>query len=206
MARPQKITNEEILAAARQVFIEQGLGASTSMIAERAGISEASIFKRFNTKQALFMAAMGIDPNPPWIKLITQQPPGSDMKARLRDIFGQMLEFYQDVLPRMMIMMANRTIPTPAQFFPPPPVRDSQLLADYLERAIAAGYLRPCNANAVSAMIVGGLVNYSMTRAIFTRFHDQLPIPLPMPLTMPAEPQQFVSDLAEVLWSGIAPD
>jgi AcrR family transcriptional regulator len=45
MARPPKITNEEILAAARQVFLEQGEGGSTLEIAEKAGISEASIFK-----------------------------------------------------------------------------------------------------------------------------------------------------------------
>ena len=32
MARPPKITNEEILTAARQVFLEEGFGASTLAI------------------------------------------------------------------------------------------------------------------------------------------------------------------------------
>ncbi len=64
MARPPKITNDEILAAARQVFLEEGMGASTLKIAEKAGIAEASIFKRFATKQALFLAAIGISETP----------------------------------------------------------------------------------------------------------------------------------------------
>jgi AcrR family transcriptional regulator len=55
MARSPKITNEEILAAARE-----GFGASTLAIAKKAGISEASNFKRFTTKQALFLAAIGV--------------------------------------------------------------------------------------------------------------------------------------------------
>jgi Bacterial regulatory proteins, tetR family len=41
MPRPPKITNEEILVAARQVFLEQGESGSTLEIAEKAGISEA---------------------------------------------------------------------------------------------------------------------------------------------------------------------
>ena len=36
MARTPKITNEEILAAARQVFLEQGEGGSTLEIAQKA--------------------------------------------------------------------------------------------------------------------------------------------------------------------------
>ena len=36
MARSPKITNEEILAAARQVFLTQGVNASTVALAEKA--------------------------------------------------------------------------------------------------------------------------------------------------------------------------
>jgi hypothetical protein len=44
MPRPPKITNEEILAAARQVFLAEGINGSTLEIGQKAGISEASIF------------------------------------------------------------------------------------------------------------------------------------------------------------------
>ncbi len=201
MPRPQKVTNDEILTAARQVFIEQGMSASTSQIAERVGISEAAIFKRFSTKQALFMASMGIDQNPSWVKLLTQQPPDAEMRSRLQEICEQMLAFYQDVFPRLMVLLANRPPPDLGPVLPPQ-VRDRQLLTDYLERAIAAGYLRTCDTVTVSSMIVGGLVNYVMSRTILSRF----PQTSSMPLTPPAEPQQFVSNMLDVIWPGIAPD
>ncbi|MEL6856690.1 MAG: TetR family transcriptional regulator, partial [Cyanobacteria bacterium J06607_13] len=42
MARPRKITIEQILEAAQAVFLEKGFGASTQEIASAAGISEGS--------------------------------------------------------------------------------------------------------------------------------------------------------------------
>ena len=56
MARTRTISDEQILDAAQAVFLEQGPQATTSAIADRAGISEGTIFKRFPTKQALFFA------------------------------------------------------------------------------------------------------------------------------------------------------
>ena len=47
MGRPQTISNEDMLAAAREVFLKHGVFGSTKEIAQRAGISEAALFKRF---------------------------------------------------------------------------------------------------------------------------------------------------------------
>ena len=58
MGRPVHISKERILAAARSVFLEHGFSASTAKVAQAAGVSEGSIFKRFPTKEALFVAAM----------------------------------------------------------------------------------------------------------------------------------------------------
>ena len=59
MARPTSIKDETIVAAAREVFLERGIQATTAEVAERAGVSEGSVFKRFKTKSELFRAAMG---------------------------------------------------------------------------------------------------------------------------------------------------
>jgi AcrR family transcriptional regulator len=58
MSRPRKYDDPAILEAAAAVFLENGAGASTLRIAERAGASEGILFKRFKTKEALFEAAM----------------------------------------------------------------------------------------------------------------------------------------------------
>jgi AcrR family transcriptional regulator len=48
---------ERVLSAARQVFAEQGLDASTNEIARRAGVGVATLFRRFPTRDDLVGAA-----------------------------------------------------------------------------------------------------------------------------------------------------
>ena len=47
---------ERIVAAAIEVFAEHGLDASTAEIAQRAGVGEATLFRRFPSKDALIQA------------------------------------------------------------------------------------------------------------------------------------------------------
>lgn len=47
---------ERIVAAAMEVFAERGLEASTAEIAARAGVGEATLFRRFPTKEDLVTA------------------------------------------------------------------------------------------------------------------------------------------------------
>src|ERR1035438_5507653 len=53
MGRNKSISDDDLLAAARRVFVEQGYAASTREIARRAGVSEGLIFQRFQTKEDL---------------------------------------------------------------------------------------------------------------------------------------------------------
>ncbi|HEX6149710.1 helix-turn-helix domain-containing protein [Nocardioides sp.] len=48
---------ERVLEAARHVFAEQGLDASTNAIARRAGVGVATLFRRFPTREDLIAAA-----------------------------------------------------------------------------------------------------------------------------------------------------
>ena len=48
---------QRVLSAARQVFAEQGLDASTNEIARRAGVGVATLFRRFPTRDDLVGAA-----------------------------------------------------------------------------------------------------------------------------------------------------
>jgi AcrR family transcriptional regulator len=50
---------ERIVAAAIEVFAERGLEASTAEIAARAGVGEATLFRRFPTKDDLVTAIIG---------------------------------------------------------------------------------------------------------------------------------------------------
>lgn len=102
MARPKKITDEIILEAAQAVFIELGPKATTAMIAERAGVSEGLLFKRFKSKEVLFLASMGLS-LPEWFSDISAEFEGS-LEDRLIDIATRMVALLKCVLPKVEIM------------------------------------------------------------------------------------------------------
>jgi AcrR family transcriptional regulator len=202
MARPPKISTEEIIAVARQVFLEQGAGASTLVIAERAGISEAAIFKRFGTKQALFLASMGISDDHPWVNVLTKGTPTPEIRKDLIEICSQILEVYQDVMPRVFMMMNQGKLSFPPPMLVPPPIRDTQLLAGYLDRAIAKGYIKPCNAITVAHCIVGAINSYVIMLNM-----PKLPFPVSALLQIKSiEPELFIPNLIDTVWAGIDPN
>jgi len=80
MARHATITDDQILDAARAVFIEEGFRARTSKVAQLAGVSEGTIFKRFETKERLFLAALQIPYPAPWHALLERLAGTGDVR------------------------------------------------------------------------------------------------------------------------------
>jgi len=67
MARRPVLSDEQILARARSVFLERGYAARTKQIAPAVGLTWAAIANRFGDKRSLFLRAMagperGADP------------------------------------------------------------------------------------------------------------------------------------------------
>jgi AcrR family transcriptional regulator len=58
MNRRSGLTNDEIVARARAVFVERGYAVRTQQIAAAVGLTWGAIALRFGTKQALFTQAM----------------------------------------------------------------------------------------------------------------------------------------------------
>jgi TetR/AcrR family transcriptional regulator, regulator of autoinduction and epiphytic fitness len=86
----QRVADENraaILAAATVLFVESGYdGTSLARVAERAGVSKATLFKQFPTKASLFEAtvlAVGQAPG----RVVTAPPPG-DLRAGLLALAG----------------------------------------------------------------------------------------------------------------------
>ena len=162
MARKAKITNQQILEAAREVFLQKGFGGSTLEIAQLAGISEASIFKRFSTKEELFFAALGIPEKPPWFKELETLAGKGYLKENLTLVCLQILEFYSEIMPRLM-MLRSRGNALPEPEFAgqePRPIRDVKVLTAFLERETSLGRLGPCEPQIVAHILLGSLMNY----------------------------------------------
>jgi AcrR family transcriptional regulator len=58
MARPPTLSDEEIVARARAIFVERGFGARTKQIAAAVGLTWGAIALRFGSKRSLFTRAM----------------------------------------------------------------------------------------------------------------------------------------------------
>ncbi|MEH1889026.1 MAG: helix-turn-helix domain-containing protein [Nostoc sp.] len=208
MPRIPRITNQQILEAARQVFLQQGFGASTLEIAQQAGISEASIFKRFLTKEELFFAAMGIPEKPLWVNELESLCGKGDLKENLINICLQIMEFYREVLPRIIMLRSRGNAIAELGGKEPRPMLDVKVLTAFLEREINQDRLRPCDPQTVAHILVGSVMNYV--------FLEQMSSQATMPTAELAigtylnsrdsatEISVFVLSLVDIVWLGIA--
>jgi AcrR family transcriptional regulator len=164
MARPRQVSDAQILEAARAVFLEQGPGVSTTVIAERLGVSQAALFKRFGTKDELMIAALR--PGPEELDALlawTETGPGpGPIRPQLRELLQRLRDRFAEFLPGMAVLRAagvtqpeRCTDRDPAR--PLPPVRLQRALAAWLTRAHSAGALRCEAPGAVAYALLGAV-------------------------------------------------
>lgn len=196
MARPKSISNDQILDAAREVFLEEGIQGTTSKIAERAGISEGTIYRRFDTKHALFMAAMDI-PNPPgWAQTLEEIQGEGDLEANLNRLALEMISFFEEVIPKVHMVMSCRVGPEDALQGEEesPPVRGLKMLTGFFHRERNDGRLRPCDPEIVARMLIGSVYHFAFSEV--AGLNDFLPMPR----------ETYVRGVVRNLLQGIAPD
>ncbi|MEH1905643.1 MAG: helix-turn-helix domain-containing protein [Nostoc sp.] len=209
MARTPRITNQQILEAARQVFLQQGFGASTLEIAQQAGISEASIFKRFSTKEELFFAAMGIPEKPLWVNELESLCGKGNLKENLIKVCFEIMEFYREILPRIMMLRSRGNAMPELGGKESRPMLDVKVLAAFLEREINQHRLQPCDPQTVAHILVGSMMNY----VFLEQMSSQVSIPtaeLAIGTYLNSgdsatEISVFILSLVDIIWQGIAP-
>lgn len=92
------------------------------MVAERAGISEASIFKRFGTKHALFRASMRPPTPPDWLLGLEERAGKEPIGELLRELALSFIGFFRLMMPRVMMLWSIQDNPTkPPQMVEPHP-------------------------------------------------------------------------------------
>lgn len=106
MGRRKLVQNDELLAVAREAFVEKGIAASTREIARRAGISEAVIYQRHPTKAHLFFAAM-VPPASNVEDLLTAPANDLSVVEQLEEIALGMLDYFREVIPILLPLMTH---------------------------------------------------------------------------------------------------
>lgn len=196
MARTAEIRDEDILEAARAVFLEKGVEATTAEVARRAGISEGSIFNRFKTKDELFRAAMStkLDASP-WMLELERRVGKGDVRDQLVEIGMQAIDFFRVVLPLGMMNWANKRVchETPPGL-EPPPMRALRRMASYFEAEMRSGRIHRHDPEVVARSFVGALVAFVFLETTWSS--NTLPLPA----------ATYVRGHVELLITGLRPE
>lgn len=195
MVRPRQFKDEDLLQVARASFIEHGPGVSTSVIAAAAGVSQATLFKRFGTKQDLMVAALAPRPHTPFVALLTVGLTDEPLPLQLERIALEMVRMFDQLLPCVMTLWAAGLTPTdvmPAGETAPPVVA-RQLLTRLFADAQAQGRMRGGDPENLALHFIGAAKELAFQRHMF-------------PSSAPAQPTEaYARDLVAALWSGCKP-
>ena len=193
MGRPPTIGVEQILEAAREIFLKKGINATTEEVAQKAGISTASIFKRFLTKKALFVAAMQAERDrQDWLGLLKRRSVEIGLQEAMVELGIKVVTFYEKLLPMALLSWSNLSEhKAMSHQFQPRPIEQ---LVDFLTEEMAAGRLRQQEPWLVARAFMGTLQGYVLMKAVLRVSHGPK-----------YDRDAYVRGMVGVLWAGIGP-
>lgn len=192
MGRPPLVSRDEIIAAARDVFVREGLSASIRDVAAVAGISEAAIFKRFATKAALVVAAMA--PPKPDISALLGPLDGPDLRQGLAETMAAITDFFRTMLPVTLpiAMQSDVGLKTYVEEVGDNPATDlNAALAGKLAALTNDGRLRKLQPFAVAGLVVA--TAHSLALFELMGIHGG------------RSPPEVIRNMADAIWFGVAP-
>lgn len=180
MARPPGITDDEVLAAARAVLLAKGVGATVEEVAERCHVGVATIFRRFPSKQALFMAAMSVTNDEEWTRFLARRADAEakaggavDPREGLLELANTMLGAARKMVPLMMMRMAAPAL-TDREHGASRAKWILQSLSDYFGQEVEKGRVRPGDPRVLARVWLGAIRHIVMFETLGPQA-DELP-------------------------------
>lgn len=195
MSRPRTVTNEAILATARECALERGANVALDVIAERLGVTAPALLRRFGSREAIMIAALRQGEEPPWLRELEAGPDDRPLLEQLTGIVDRIVDFFERTAP-LMALLRESGIPLERCFDlkkTPQPVRGVWALAAWLERARARGLVEGDDFESAGLAMLGSL----HTRAFFNHF-------LPRSYWKRSR-DQYVTDMAVLFTRALAP-
>jgi AcrR family transcriptional regulator len=159
MVRPRNTTDAQILEEARACFLEHGAGVSTTLIAERLGISHGVLFQRFGTKDQLLRAALMPPSEQPWMARVRAGPDDRDVRTQLAELAEEISTYLEQIVPCVAVLRsAGLLLESLAERREElPPVRARREITAWFSRAIARGLLRAVTPAHAADLFLGPL-------------------------------------------------
>jgi AcrR family transcriptional regulator len=189
-------TRKYILEAAEQMLQTRGLARLTNKeIAEAAGCAEGTLYKHFETKEALILAA--IEENvPDFLAVVQEERIGQGViEEHVRDIARASIRYYRKLLPLTTALFADIDLLNHFRLWMQErkggPLNIYELVASYVAAEQRLGRLKPeIEPFSFAALLLGACHQYVYVQ--YFQGHDPFPV----------SEEQFVAGIAHTVLLG----
>jgi AcrR family transcriptional regulator len=195
MGRRERVTRDQVLDAARELFTGRGFeGTTLAAIAGKLALSPAALLRHAPTKQALFEAAMRRGQGEirlPLEFLAGVDAAESDPRAVLREAGERFVPFIEEKLGETVVLWLRSNVlaasPTSATLddlpllfdrdrHPTPPERALALVEGYLRRARRAGRIELSDPRAGALAFLASLHSYVALHRLARAIDPPIPL------------------------------
>lgn len=170
MARHQEIETDQIIKAARRIFLKHGATVSVMEIADDLKISHTTIFNRFKSKEALMIASLGPPHTIQWVENLQGGPDSRPFKNQLIELGKAMSSYLGDLQEGVSVLQAAGISPKKVYAThkgkEPPPLQAFHAIVAWLRRAQLNKQLGPCNTDILATPLIGALFGRTFTRSV----------------------------------------
>lgn len=193
MGRHKTISDERVLDVARAAFRRRGYAVSGREIARLAGVSEAVLYQRFASKDALFFAAVA-PREPDLMAIFGPRGEEGDAHSWVRGAVDRLAAYFQDFLPlAVQVMLHPGSTPTAAA------TRGARACVEGLETELSARLRSLARRGAIAAtphragarLLIGMAHDWALQHAILS-------------CCSPGDRRPLAA-LVDLAWHGIAP-
>jgi AcrR family transcriptional regulator len=202
--RPRRKSDIEILDVARECFLEYGPGVSAQLIADRVGLSQPTLFKRFKTKKELMQAALLPPERSSLIDWLDSNPKPGDVYPQLKELTRRLWATSKDVVPRMAVlhMSGNLSGVFHSHDKRIPYFTVVEAIAGWLHRAQTLGSVRPeINPVLWAQGIMETLLGRALLHFVVHPYMEEADSDSYSDIE---DDKQYVHSLVELLFKGIA--
>jgi len=195
MSRPRTVSDDELLAVARDLLLREGARVATGAIAAAVGLSQAAVFKRFGTKDGLIVAALAPKLPEEWLAQVQVGPGDGPVDDQLIAVLLGFHAIFAKVLPALAVMRDSGIDlhKIASKLDTPPPVRARKALTAWLAVAHAQGRLDAPEPEPIAMALLS-----SVQARCF--MHHMMGDAAQLP---PVEP--YVETVVRQFWRGMAP-
>lgn len=164
MPRPRQVTDEQILATTRACVLDLGPHVSLDAVAERLGVTAPALLKRFGSRQRLFLEALRPPVEAPFRRLLEETPdPATPFEAQLEPLLRAMLDFFQEMVPRISALRESGIAHTKVHEGRGSPVDGIRAMTRWLEAAAAAGLIEVEAPESAATAMLGSITARAFT-------------------------------------------